>query len=218
MSVNFVTLNCPYCNGKLQATDDPERYTCLFCGAEHIIQRSSMGASAASQGTARTSDKVASASTIRRLREDLTQLEGRLAALNLNATSQSLPPTRKASLLLFWGQIIFGLLTIFSLCSASVFLLPSDSKSSIDNPKSPDYISPEKRNGYVTFCGVPGLVFLGLTVATNRRRASFRRQNQDQILSAQRTAVQYETDKASLIEEITRKRAELMRHEQTVSS
>ena len=37
---NFVTLSCPSCGGKLQITQDVERFACSHCGQEHIVKRS----------------------------------------------------------------------------------------------------------------------------------------------------------------------------------
>jgi DNA-directed RNA polymerase subunit RPC12/RpoP len=37
---DFVTLSCPSCGGKLEITDDVERFACAHCGREHIVKRS----------------------------------------------------------------------------------------------------------------------------------------------------------------------------------
>ncbi len=39
-AVDFITLTCPSCGGKLQVTPDLDRFACMFCGAEHIVRRS----------------------------------------------------------------------------------------------------------------------------------------------------------------------------------
>jgi len=36
----FVTLTCPSCGGKLQITDDIDRFACGHCGNEHIVRKS----------------------------------------------------------------------------------------------------------------------------------------------------------------------------------
>ena len=36
---DFVTLTCPNCGGKLEITNDIERFACAFCGQEHIVKR-----------------------------------------------------------------------------------------------------------------------------------------------------------------------------------
>ena len=37
---DFVTLTCPSCGGKLEITNDVERFACAHCGQEHIVKRS----------------------------------------------------------------------------------------------------------------------------------------------------------------------------------
>jgi len=35
----FLTLTCPSCGGKLQITQDVDRFACSYCGVEHIVKR-----------------------------------------------------------------------------------------------------------------------------------------------------------------------------------
>lgn len=37
---DFMTLTCPTCGGKLQITEDIDRFACAYCGSEHIVRRS----------------------------------------------------------------------------------------------------------------------------------------------------------------------------------
>lgn len=37
---SFVTLSCPNCGGKLQVTNNIDRFACAHCGKEHIVLRS----------------------------------------------------------------------------------------------------------------------------------------------------------------------------------
>ena len=37
---DFITLSCPSCGYKLQITEDIDRFACVACGNEHIINRS----------------------------------------------------------------------------------------------------------------------------------------------------------------------------------
>jgi len=37
--VDFVTLTCPTCGGKLEITKDIERFACGYCGVEHVVRR-----------------------------------------------------------------------------------------------------------------------------------------------------------------------------------
>jgi hypothetical protein len=36
---DFVTLSCPSCGGKLQITNNIERFACGYCGNEHVVRR-----------------------------------------------------------------------------------------------------------------------------------------------------------------------------------
>ncbi len=35
----IVTLSCPNCGGKLEVTQDLDRFACVYCGQEHMVQR-----------------------------------------------------------------------------------------------------------------------------------------------------------------------------------
>ncbi len=37
---DFVSLSCPSCGGKLQITNDIDRFACGYCGQEHTVNRS----------------------------------------------------------------------------------------------------------------------------------------------------------------------------------
>jgi hypothetical protein len=34
---NFISLTCPTCGGKLEVTEDADRFVCIYCGNEHLI-------------------------------------------------------------------------------------------------------------------------------------------------------------------------------------
>lgn len=36
---DYITLSCPSCGGKLEITQDIERFACAHCGQEHIVKR-----------------------------------------------------------------------------------------------------------------------------------------------------------------------------------
>ena len=37
--LDFVTLTCPSCGGKLQIDNNVELFTCGYCGSEHVVNR-----------------------------------------------------------------------------------------------------------------------------------------------------------------------------------
>lgn len=44
---HFITLTCPSCGGKVQIDDRQRRFTCQYCGNEHILQTTAVPAPAA---------------------------------------------------------------------------------------------------------------------------------------------------------------------------
>lgn len=77
---DFVTLTCPTCGGKLQITPDIDRFACTHCGNEHLVKRSEgviaiQPLAESLTGLKRATDRTASELAIRRLTDDLAQLQ-----------------------------------------------------------------------------------------------------------------------------------------------
>lgn len=77
---DFVTLTCPTCGGKLQITPDIDRFACTHCGNEHLVKRgagviSILPLAESLTGLKRATDRTASELALRRLTEDVTQLQ-----------------------------------------------------------------------------------------------------------------------------------------------
>jgi len=77
---DFVTLTCPTCGGKLQITSDIDRFACTHCGNEHLVKRSEgviaiQPLAESLTGLKRATDRTASELAIRRLTDDLSQLQ-----------------------------------------------------------------------------------------------------------------------------------------------
>src|SRR5579859_1760065 len=84
---DFITLSCPTCGGKLQLTNDIERFACAHCGNEHIVRRGGGIVSLAPvvDGLNRVQagiDKTASELAIGRLRQEIGLLQQRFAETN----------------------------------------------------------------------------------------------------------------------------------------
>jgi ribosomal protein S27AE len=90
---NFLTLSCPSCGGKLQITNDIERFACGYCGKEHLVRRGGGivtlspvvdGLKKIQEGT----DKTASELAILRLSNEIAEIEKNInnliARLELN--------------------------------------------------------------------------------------------------------------------------------------
>lgn len=93
----FVTLSCPSCGGKLQITNDIERFACGYCGKEHIVKRGGGivtlspvvdGLKRIQEGT----DKTASELAILRLRSEITEIEKNMSNLILRLESNDTEP------------------------------------------------------------------------------------------------------------------------------
>ncbi len=77
---DFVTLSCPSCGGKLQITNDIERFACGYCGKEHIVKRGGgiVTLSPVVDGLKRIqagTDKTASELAILRLNNEIAEIE-----------------------------------------------------------------------------------------------------------------------------------------------
>lgn len=91
-SAGLITLSCPNCGGELEVTADMERFTCKYCGGEHIVKRSETAVSLAPVveelkrvGTKfdqvlTGSDRLAAEQTIQRLKTEIPALEKQVAA------------------------------------------------------------------------------------------------------------------------------------------
>jgi predicted RNA-binding Zn-ribbon protein involved in translation (DUF1610 family) len=91
---DFVTLTCPSCGGKLQITNDIERFACGYCGLEHIVKRSGGVVSLAPivDGLRNIQvgvDKTASELAIGRLEKELTTLSNQCQQIKSEGTPSS---------------------------------------------------------------------------------------------------------------------------------
>lgn len=83
---DYITLSCPACGGKLQISDDIQRFVCAHCRNEHIVRRGGgvvsiapivEGLGRVQQGTDRTAAELA----IARLTKEIADLEVQLEEL-----------------------------------------------------------------------------------------------------------------------------------------
>ena len=91
---DFITLTCPNCSGRLQITDDINRFACMYCGVEHVVRRGggivtlqpvvdelkkvNTGISGVKVGVDRTASELA----IRRLQVEIPELQRKRQALD----------------------------------------------------------------------------------------------------------------------------------------
>jgi hypothetical protein len=80
---DFVSLTCPSCGGKLQITNDIDRFSCGFCGNEFLVKRGGGIVTLAPvvteiRAVKKGVDKTNSELSILRLQNDISELQNRL--------------------------------------------------------------------------------------------------------------------------------------------
>lgn len=157
---DFITLSCPSCGGKLQITNDVERFACSHCGNEHVVKRgggivSLAPVMAGLQKVQASTDRVGAELAIQRLIVELEQSGTRLAAAKKKAQAAS----QKS------GSILEALFIAAALLVAAWFLLVSGQNLLAQGLRVPENV----------FC--PGAIFLvagafGVLVLALRRNAA----------------------------------------------
>ena len=123
---DFITLSCPNCGGKLNITNDLERFACGYCGMEQVVIRGGKVISLKPVVEKLTSiqggvDKTASELAIKRLNDEIRSLEYQIQSTYPkieSGTSNFLRLTSLfgifVSLFFFWKQetIIYGIVGI----------------------------------------------------------------------------------------------------------
>lgn len=88
MSIEFVSLRCPSCAGKLEVYHDMETFACGYCGAETMVVRRGGSVSLKSLtevlgNVQRGTDKTAAELALIRLLKELEEYKKQLSELNL---------------------------------------------------------------------------------------------------------------------------------------
>ena len=89
MTIEFVSLKCPSCAGKLDVYNDMERFACGYCGAEALVDRrggsvSLKSLTAVIENVQRGTDKTAAELALIRLQKELVELQDQLPGLAEN--------------------------------------------------------------------------------------------------------------------------------------
>ncbi len=116
--MEFITLSCPSCGGKLQITNDIERFACSNCGTEHIVKRSGGIVSLSPvidvmQGVKSGVDRTAAELAIMRHEKDLKELQEKMGQLLKSSKKETFP------LFLIVILVLGILLTINSITTGS---------------------------------------------------------------------------------------------------
>jgi ribosomal protein S27E len=145
---DFITLTCPKCGGRLQITDDVERFACAFCGAEHIVRRSGgvVTLKPIVEGLAKVQvgvDKTASELAITRLEEEIARIEEQIQDLNAAhyrelaeldlETERSIQKARPKDVALAadisLDKLVIGLMLLFFFLSVILSILAASERS-----------------------------------------------------------------------------------------
>ena len=118
---DFVTLSCPSCGGKLEITNDVERFACSHCGREHIVKRSGGIVSLSPVVDALNKvgvgvDKTAAELAIVRLQKEIPEIYWQKAAL-LNTYPR--PVVNSISVLLIVSGILIDFIFLFIILSGN---------------------------------------------------------------------------------------------------
>ena len=110
---DFITLTCPSCGGKLEITNDVDRFACAHCGQEHIVKRSGGTVSLspvvdALKKVGAGVDKTAAELAISRIQREITGLQiARSNLLSANPRPALSPAVPLTTLLL--GIALLGI-------------------------------------------------------------------------------------------------------------
>ena len=115
---DLFTLTCPSCGGKLQVTNDIERFACGYCGQEHIVKRSGgiISLSPVVEGLKDVKvgvDKTASELAILRLEKEISVLVDEINNLDSRRNSGSSSRT--------WIVLIGGFFVFTGLKNHAIF-------------------------------------------------------------------------------------------------
>jgi len=107
---DFVTLSCPSCGGKLNITNDIERFACGHCGNEHVVKRAGgiVSLSPVIEALKKVEvgvDKTASELAINRLQREIDELHSQRIYL---ITSSPKPKVSNVFAILIGGGIIIA--------------------------------------------------------------------------------------------------------------
>jgi hypothetical protein len=105
---DLITLTCPSCGGRLEVTNNIERYVCAHCGNTHIVDPGARAESLAGE-----MEELKNVSSILRLKDEIEMLEHKRSEID-----QQIGKSRK---LQDQNDTLVGVLLIVSVCIALAF-------------------------------------------------------------------------------------------------
>ena len=116
---DFITLSCPSCGHKLQITENIDRFACAACGNEHVVNRTGGIVTLkpvidSIKNVQVGVDKTASELAIKRISEDILQLQNKVEDIyNQESYLSHLTRSREIWIIII-GLLIFGMLILFA--------------------------------------------------------------------------------------------------------
>ncbi len=167
----MITLSCPNCGAGLEIIKDIDRFACAHCGMEHLVHRGGVVSLTPAiedhNGVKSGVDRTAAELAIRRLREDLSELQARRDLLKL--------PKRRSSRM---GENIGCIISLFSaavLAVVSFWFFSAGIFGEYIPFSTPEYIPPEVEGMLIVFGVVFALMSLFLLIVVPIQRRSRRR-------------------------------------------
>ncbi len=106
---NLIALTCPSCGGRLEVTNNTERYVCAHCGNSHIVDPGERA-----ESLAKEVDDLKDVSSILRLKDEIEVLEHRRAEIEQQIGKQRKLQDQNDTLvgLSFMGSIFIAVLFV----------------------------------------------------------------------------------------------------------
>lgn len=125
--MDFITLSCPACGGKLQITKDIDRFACAHCGQEHLVRREGgiVYLAPLVEGIQRIQtgvDKTAAELAVVRLTKEIGEIENRFRTISAYPLNDLQAPSFWEKSLPILSSIVL-LIGFFSLSGAGLFLI-----------------------------------------------------------------------------------------------
>lgn len=129
--VSLITLTCPSCGGKLQITNDIERFSCGHCGNEHVVRRSGNAISLAPivHGLKEVKvgvDKTASELAIKRIPQEIEEIKKEIYLVQAQLNGRQFMEQQAREQRAIFPRLGYGTLIVFGIMFVgSASMIPS---------------------------------------------------------------------------------------------
>jgi ribosomal protein S27AE len=214
--LDFVTLSCPSCGGKLELSQEIDRFVCAHCGTEHIVRRAggiiALKPVVDEIGKVRVGvDKTASELAIIRLKGEIAQLNQALQELqhNFSQEQKQFQQTRNELETISCSMILIGsmlFLVVLGMVGAAISITVENSGSTFDVDR------------YSPIASVIFLVVLIVVLVKNPKRWLNRKRLEQLHAKIKAREDEYIRAKSEAEELLVKKQNEFRHHEHTVAN